>query len=141
LFFYSLHCTGSERRLIWIQKLQRAIAESRGKSLDIPLSTALQSTVISEGPNRSGDESAPEGKGKQREKPTAGATATGITTKRKYRRHPKVSLIHSIPANTAVQYLKTLTSFSPMSMHLNVRLRPMSSFQTVRPAATRHHFC
>jgi hypothetical protein len=76
---------------IVVQKLQRAIAESRGQTSDRPLPIALNRATSAEGSYRSGDESATEGKGKQHDVSTTGATATGTTTKRKYRRHPKVS--------------------------------------------------
>ncbi|KAF2033793.1 hypothetical protein EK21DRAFT_108581 [Setomelanomma holmii] len=69
------------------RKLQRAIAESRGKSADIPLPVALGRAISVEGSYRSGDESGPETKGKQGE--TAATGVAGASTKRKYRRHPK----------------------------------------------------
>ncbi|KAH7072984.1 hypothetical protein BKA63DRAFT_55193 [Paraphoma chrysanthemicola] len=71
------------------RKLQRAIAETRGKSSDIPLPVALGRATSVEGSYRSGEESGPESKGKQGEASATGAT--GQSAKRKYRRHPKVS--------------------------------------------------
>ncbi|KAF2185117.1 hypothetical protein K469DRAFT_779923 [Zopfia rhizophila CBS 207.26] len=68
------------------QKLQRAIAESRGQAPDRPLPTALGKATSIDGSYRS-DDSAPESKGKPGE-PTTSGTA-GTSTKRKYRRHPK----------------------------------------------------
>jgi hypothetical protein len=82
----------TEQTLTWWQKLQRAIAESRGKTLDVPLPIALQSATSTEGLNPSGDESTAEGKGKLEDISTTGPAATGTATKRKYRRHPKVSM-------------------------------------------------
>ncbi|KAF1914985.1 hypothetical protein BDU57DRAFT_309849 [Ampelomyces quisqualis] len=71
------------------RKLQRAIAESRGQTSDRPLPIALGRAASFEGSYRSGDESAPESKGKSGETKTVSASTTGTTTKRKYRRHPK----------------------------------------------------
>ncbi|KAF2832082.1 hypothetical protein CC86DRAFT_86053 [Ophiobolus disseminans] len=75
------------------RKLQRAIAESRGQTTDRPLPITLGTVTSAADPHRSGDESAPEYKGKQGEASAAGANTTGTgagrSTKRKYRRHPK----------------------------------------------------
>ncbi|OAL06761.1 hypothetical protein IQ06DRAFT_3492 [Phaeosphaeriaceae sp. SRC1lsM3a] len=73
------------------RKLQRAIAETRGQTSDRPLPIALGRGASAEVSYRSGDESAPESKGKQGEAavPGSGASVTSTTTKRKYRRHPK----------------------------------------------------
>jgi hypothetical protein len=120
---------------IAVQKLQRAIAESRGQTSDRPLPIALNRATSAEGSYRSGDESATEGKGKQRDTSTAGATATGTTTKRKYRRHPKVSLrrlsLHqrnfTRTSSADSDLLPSLTN-----THQNGLLRPMSYSQIVR---------
>ncbi|KAH7077273.1 hypothetical protein FB567DRAFT_552804 [Paraphoma chrysanthemicola] len=69
------------------RKLQRAIAETRGKSSDIPLPAALGRATSVEGSYRSGEESGPDSKGKQGEASATGAS--GQNAKRKYRRHPK----------------------------------------------------
>lgn len=79
------------------QKLQRAIAESRGQSADRPLPAALGKAASVDGAYRSGDDSGTEGKGKQGEGAAAGATTS---TKRKYRRHPKVSVLHVLLPST-----------------------------------------
>jgi hypothetical protein len=71
------------------QKLQRAIAESRGQSVDRPLPTTFARAGSTAGSCRS-DESGPESKTKQAESANPGAS--GVGAKRKYRRHPKVSL-------------------------------------------------
>lgn len=73
------------------RKLQRAIAETRGQTSDRPLPIALGRAASAEASYRSGDESAPESKGKQGETNAAGSgvSGTSTTTKRKYRRHPK----------------------------------------------------
>ena len=74
--------------LLALQKLQRAIAESRGQSSDRPLTITPARGASVEGTYRS-DDSATESKSKQ------GQIADGTvstSTKRKYRRHPKVSL-------------------------------------------------
>jgi hypothetical protein len=85
----------TEQTLTWLQKLQRAIVESRGKAHDVPLPIALQSATSTEGLNPSGDESTVEGTGNQEETLATGTAATGTATKRKYRRHPKVSITPS----------------------------------------------
>lgn len=74
------------------QKLQRAIAEYRGLSADRPLLTTLNLAASIDTPDRS-DDSPPDPKIKQGESAAQGAPTT---TKRKYRRHPKVSAIRSI---------------------------------------------
>jgi hypothetical protein len=75
------------------QKLQRAIAESRGQSANRSLPIALAKSTSVDGSYRSHD-SAPENRGKQGEIPAAGATTI---TRRKYRRHPRVSLVPTVP--------------------------------------------
>ncbi|KAJ4380273.1 hypothetical protein N0V86_004583 [Didymella sp. IMI 355093] len=67
------------------RKLQRAIAESRGQSSDRPLAIAPARGASAEGSYRS-DDSANEAKAKGEGNP-------GTSTKRKYRRHPKVSTL------------------------------------------------
>lgn len=69
--------------LILLQKLRRAIAESRGQSGDRPL---LIKNTSTDGSYRS-DDSAQAHKARQTEPHVPGAA--GISTKRKYRRHPK----------------------------------------------------
>ena len=79
------------------QKLQRAIAESRGQASSRPLPIALSKAGSVDGSYRS-DESATESKApKQGE---ASATGAPPSAKRKYRRHPKVSLA-PIPPRTS----------------------------------------
>lgn len=70
------------------QKLQRAIAEYRGQTADRRLPSTLYKVTSAEGSYRS-DDSAAESTVKRAEPPTIGTT--GTSTKRKYRRHPKVS--------------------------------------------------
>jgi hypothetical protein len=79
--------TTSTQQLIFLQKLQRAIAESRGQTNTLPLPVALNQSTPVDGIYRS-DDSAPEGRARQRDVPVAGAATSA---KRKYRRHPRVS--------------------------------------------------
>lgn len=100
-----IHCC----KLTTYQKLQRAIAESRGQSSGRPLPIALEHAGSVDGSYRS-DDSATETKVRQGE-----ALAPGVTpsAKRKYRRHPKVSLV---PTRRRVSFLSQfghiLTSIS-----------------------------
>jgi hypothetical protein len=70
------------------QKLQRAIAESRGQSLGRPLPIALDHAGSVDGSYRS-DDSATETKVRHGE---TSITGVAPSAKRKYRRHPKVSI-------------------------------------------------
>jgi hypothetical protein len=70
-----------------LQKLQRAIADTRGQSAVRPLPIVPHKAASGEATYRS-DESAPEHTTRQAE---SSATSTVKATKRKYRRHPKVS--------------------------------------------------
>ncbi|PSN65557.1 hypothetical protein BS50DRAFT_589950 [Corynespora cassiicola Philippines] len=74
------------------RKLQRAIAESRGQSSDRPLPFSIAKGASADGSYRS-DDSAPESKGGQGV--TSAAGTAGTSTKRKYRRHPKVSEVQT----------------------------------------------
>ncbi|KAF1984636.1 HMG-box [Aulographum hederae CBS 113979] len=66
------------------RKLQRAIAESRGQSLEQPLPAGLP-TLSSVEDSYKSDDSGAEGKHSGK----GDGSRTGTTTKRKYRRHPK----------------------------------------------------
>jgi hypothetical protein len=112
-------CIGS-RLTRTLQKLQRAIAESRGQTSDRPLPLAVGRGTSAEVSYRSGDESATETKPKQSETSTTGANTTTTTTKRKYRRHPRVSLTSSIASYWHVDIPSSL-----MSMHQSAHLLPM----------------
>ncbi|KAF3006024.1 hypothetical protein E8E13_010662 [Curvularia kusanoi] len=80
------------------RKLQRAIAESRGQSSDRPLIFAATRGGSAEGAYRS-DDSTNESRHKQA--PNTGEGNTGVSTKRKYRRHPKVSFLLANPDENA----------------------------------------
>ena len=74
---------------LFLKKLQRAIAESRGQSSEKPLPINLPRAGSTAGSYRS-DDSGPESKTKQPESSNPSSGVTGA--KRKYRRHPKVCL-------------------------------------------------
>ena len=94
VFFYRHVCTHEAyTNLLAVQKLQRAIAESRGQSSDRPLTITLARGASVEGTYRS-DDSANESKSKQGQ---AVDVTVSTSTKRKYRRHPKVGSTPTLP--------------------------------------------